>query len=283
MRKADGFNQERTFGVEVEFFNTTPQAVVDAIQAKGIDAYFAGYTHETSRQWKVVTDASVTSRGTGMGRGLELVSPILRGTEGLEELRIVLEALNETSAEVDRSCGVHVHHDADDFDIKAFTNLYGIYSRFEGSIDELFPLSRRDDRNTYCRSIKDKTHLDAFAECNTLADLADYLEGRTYDSYRYYKLNIASYRRHGTVEFRQHSGSTDYEKISSWIVLSQAMVEKAVNSRVAMKQGADDWFNFKKVIRGYKWMGADELTVDAIKFFNKRRRELAKKFDLELA
>lgn len=34
---------------------------------------------------------------------------------------------------------------------------------------------------------------------------------------RYYKVNACSYARHNTIEFRQHQGSTDFEKISNWV------------------------------------------------------------------
>lgn len=282
MKKAEGFNQSRTFGVEVEFFGVTVSEVIRAISQAGLDVAFEGYTHRTTRHWKIVTDSSVTGTGTGQGKGLELVSPILKGDQGLRELEIALEALNSVGAKVDKTCGVHIHHDAQDFTIKAFQNVYGIYSRFEQTLDELFPLSRRGDRNRYCRSIKRNTYLDGITECNNISELEDFLSRHISEHQRYYKVNIASFRRHGTIEFRQHSGSTDFEKISNWIVITQAICERAVNGRVIMKQGADDWFNFKKVIRAYKWMGADDKMVKAIEFYNKRRRELAKKLGTSL-
>ena len=34
---------------------------------------------------------------------------------------------------------------------------------------------------------------------------------------RYFKVNACSYSRHHTIEFRQHQGSTDFEKISNWV------------------------------------------------------------------
>ena len=34
---------------------------------------------------------------------------------------------------------------------------------------------------------------------------------------RYFKVNACSYSRHRTIEFRQHQGSTDFEKISNWV------------------------------------------------------------------
>jgi hypothetical protein len=42
---------------------------------------------------------------------------------------------------------------------------------------------------------------------------------------RYHKLNTESYWRHNTVEFRQHSGTIEYEKISNWILFLARFVE----------------------------------------------------------
>ena len=42
---------------------------------------------------------------------------------------------------------------------------------------------------------------------------------------RYFKVNPISYDRHKTIEFRQHSGTTDYEKISNWILFLAKLVE----------------------------------------------------------
>ena len=139
MKKAQGFNQERKYGVEVEFFGVDGHRVARELDRRGIDAAYEGYTHRTTNHWKVVTDGSVNRYGTGY----ELVSPPISGDEGLAELERALEILNELGAKVDRTCGVHVHHDASDFDIKAFKNVFGIYSRFETALDELMPLFQK--------------------------------------------------------------------------------------------------------------------------------------------
>lgn len=269
MKKNKGFNERRTFGVEIEFFFKNGMSQYQAgmfaakvIREAGFDCRFEGYETRTTEHWKIVTDSSVHYEG------LELVSPVMSGHEGLEELRKVLEALNEAGAQVDSSCGVHVHHDAGDFTLRTFKNLYGLQIRFEDAIDELVAPSRRGDNNRYCRS--NDRNLNVLANASSVTEIID----RIYPS-RYVKLNCQSYRRIGTIEFRQHQGSTNYKKIAAWIVFTQMMVEKAVHGTVQLKHGASDWFNLKKVIRGYKWMGADETQVKAISYLNKRRQQLA--------
>lgn len=38
-------------------------------------------------------------------------------------------------------------------------------------------------------------------------------------------MNAESYLRHKTVEFRQHSGTTDYEKIANWINFLRKLIQ----------------------------------------------------------
>ena len=116
MKKNLGFNNERTFGVEVEFFldrsrrrGAHADEVAQAVRNQGIECYVEGYNHMTRPHWKIVTDVSVSYEG------LEIVSPILKGQEGLEELEKVLKGLSEVGAKVNRTCGIHVHNEANDF------------------------------------------------------------------------------------------------------------------------------------------------------------------------
>jgi hypothetical protein len=63
----------------------------------------------------------------------------------------------------------------------------------------------------------------------------DQLLSEAYPS-RYMKLNCQSYEIHGTVEFRQHQGTTDGEKIVAWVVFTQMLVERAVAGKIRMKK-----------------------------------------------
>ena len=49
-------------------------------------------------------------------------------------------------------------------------------------------------------------------------------------SNRYFKVNAVAYSRHRTIEFRQHSGTTDYEKISHWVMFLAKLVEYSFKS-----------------------------------------------------
>jgi hypothetical protein len=72
----------------------------------------------------------------------------------------------------------------------------------------------------------------AISACTTIDQIIECVNGHRFDSEsRYFKLNLTAYWRHQTIEFRQHSGTTDAEKAVHWIQLLLAFVEKAATSR----------------------------------------------------
>ncbi|MBP3359041.1 MAG: amidoligase family protein, partial [Opitutales bacterium] len=82
---------DRTFGIELEIVHSNKTKLRKAIISRGIACSIEGYNHITRRHWKIVTDASVHG-------GYELVSPVLKGAEGLNEVKLVCEALEEVGA-----------------------------------------------------------------------------------------------------------------------------------------------------------------------------------------
>jgi len=204
----------RKFGVEFEAYNVKMGTLKDALKIAGVNCEIEGYNHTTRRYWKIVTDASLTGENT-----FELVSPILKGEAGISELKTVCSVLNECGAKVNKSCGTHVHFDASGFDMDTWKRIYINYFRLENTIDGFMPLSRRENR--YCQSFKNITNFESKINgCSTLDQIASVL-GMT----RYFKINPLSYSRHNTCEFRQHSGTVEFEKIGNWIKFLNALVE----------------------------------------------------------
>lgn len=206
---------ERSFGIEMEFYGATPTSVVRAAHALGVDVQYENYTHRVTPHWKIVTDASVTRTGTGVGQGLELVSPILSGTDGIRQLALVSRALAQAGAKVNKTCGVHVHLDTSDLSAAQIGRTVINYAMAQAAIDRILPISRRSTSyNQYCQPIPTGAieRLLGITERNQLAN-AMYS--------RYHTVNLQSLSRHGTVEFRQHAGSIEAKKIAHWINLLQ--------------------------------------------------------------
>ena len=66
-----------------------------------------------------------------------------------------------------------------------------------------------------------------FSYCKNVFDVR-----RELDCDRYHKVNAESYERHKTVEFRQHQGSTDFDKIKNWVSFCIKLVEWSKNNRL---------------------------------------------------
>lgn len=93
------------------------------------------------------------------------------------------------------------------------------------------PESRRYNNNSYCHSIALALN----------ADIVDKFKDDVFTAYRHYictryaKVNLESYVRHNTIEFRQHSGTTDAEKITNWVVFMVGFVEESIMRPVTKK------------------------------------------------
>lgn len=261
------------FGIEIEFIKPTSldlrgvaRKVNRDLRISGYNdegCEYMGYTHQVVRGWKIVTDASV--RGGG-----EAVSPILYDDNGLMQLKIVLESLEDAGCTTNVHCGVHVHHDAGAMDLQSMKNLFKLYGKFENAIDGLLPRSRRGNNSHWCRSLKGG-NLNSTQELFSAIDRSrsvDEIFRNVAGGNRYYKLNLAAYVRYGTVEFRQHSGSLDFEKLEAWVLLTNSLINRAKAAK-GITQGATD--ELKTLMRVAAKNGAKKVT----RFLRKRHAHFA--------
>lgn len=237
----------RRFGIEIEAYNCDKHRLARELREAGIDVVVEGYNHDTRDHWKLVTDASLSGNNT-----FELVSPILQGEAGLQELQKVCWVLEYCDVKVNNSCGLHIHMDAADFTIETWRNLAITYRHLEPVIDAFMPSTRRN--NTYCK------HLSGISE-SRIREAQNITQLRSaFRNDRYYKLNLEAYSRHRTVEFRQHGGTTNFTKMENWIRFAANMITFA-------QQGM--------VNAGCQLSSIPFLTADQKIFFKLRTKKLA--------
>ncbi len=212
---------DRKFGIEIEAYGVEKRIVIRAINEAGVECHDESYNHDTRRHWKIVSDGSLTGQ-----YAFEIVSPILEGENGLAQLRTVSEVLVRLQVKINRTCGLHVHFDAEMMTLPTWKNLLFNYASLEDIIDTMMPQSRRGDVNTYCKSLK-------IANLNTKLNAATTIQQVTaiFPS-RYHKVNTQAYSRHKTVEFRQHSGTIEAEKMVNWIIFLHNLVSFSENNKV---------------------------------------------------
>jgi hypothetical protein len=210
----------RTFGIEIEAFGATRDAVVNAFRAVGLNAAEAFYTNSDASYWRIKTDASISGEN-----GFEVVSPILTD---MADVQKCCDALEEVGAKVNRSTGLHVHVGAGDLNIASWKNMCKRYRDNEVEIDAFMPRSRRENNQRFIASIRNVS--------DAAIDRATNVQGLV-DAFgtRYVKLNVSSFLKHGTVEFRHHSGTTDFTKISKWINFCLNFVQASVVTETSSK------------------------------------------------
>ena len=230
---------QNTYGIEIECYlpeGVSHRQAAHAITARGVETHEESYNHITRPTWKIVTDGSL---GNDYERGMEVVSPVLSGPAGFEALKVVLATLNDLGCTVSKKCGVHVHVGVASMPLQSIKNLLKLYAANEHIIDGFVPPSRRASLSTWCRSLTGLsfTAIDrarSFTDLVQLFGMGPIREMINHDGRRYHKVNIlpiAAFTQFGrgrpTVEFRQHSGTLDFAKVSNWTALCLRMVAAA--------------------------------------------------------
>lgn len=227
--------------MEIECYNVHHKDLEEALLDKGLKVQNRFSNCDSGQgAWVITEDGSIERRNS-----IELVSPILQGVEGFRQVEIVCDVLNALGAKIDKTCGLHVHVDANDLTGNDLYNLVQRYYNCECTIDGWMPKSRRKNNNQFCYS------MEGVAEFLNENDRTDYLQTINYESSygRYYKLNLLAFFRHGTVEFRHHSGTINAEKIINWMIFCVTFVE----TTKALGKNADVFENIpEEVIAFYK-------------------------------
>jgi hypothetical protein len=232
---------DMTYGIEIECFMPVGmglERLAVIVNASGVPCHHETYNHTLRTHWKVVSDGSLGD----YVRGAEVVSPVLRGEEGLTQIKKVCDALVAAGCTVRRSCGLHVHVGAQNAGIDFFKNLAAIYAKYEGAVQTFLAPSRAD--NMYAapiahRVVRERARIDA---AQTLEATMEYLgaprrSGR--NGRRYSTLNFSSYWQHGTVEFRHHQGTVEARKAINWVKLCLRMAGAAKLTNADTRDGAD--------------------------------------------
>tara|TARA_R110000787_G_scaffold217183_2_gene326066 strand:- start:2180 stop:3250 length:1071 start_codon:yes stop_codon:yes gene_type:complete len=241
--------ENNTFGVEIETASPIhkDQLAIKLKLLTGLSVTSERYNHTDSyTNWKIVTDSTIHTTSSHP-YDCEIVSPILKGETGLNDLEKMLTALNDCNVKVNKSCGLHIHHDAKMLNATQMIKLSQFYTFYETALDSLMPMSRRYT-NSYNVPMKHRheSSTDLFERVESKKALSTWIAREQNISAKEYnmstafsgtfrrecKLNIQrAFQSHKTIEFRHHSSTTEFAKLKNWIILTQAMMVFASNNR----------------------------------------------------
>jgi hypothetical protein len=229
--KADAY----TFGVELELL--LPERAINELGIR-IGSYHHGYPLPSPfpQGWTAERDGSLrTSRRDYVP--VEIVSPILQGRAGIEQVKQVAKLLRELGAAVNPSCGFHVHaglasvvgdSPADIADWVA--RLMYQTSMHETALYASTGTHRREN-GTYARSVKRQQQ--AADKMRKAPDRRkrEALRDVVYGLDRYHTLNLTNIlSQKATVEWRAFAGTIEWTKMVGHICTCLALAERATET-----------------------------------------------------
>jgi len=284
-----------TFGIEIECY-IPEQALHNA--GVRIGGYHNGLQVNCLPQgWNAQRDSSI--RAPLGKQGIEIVSPILMGADGIRQVEFVLQWLRDMGAGCNESCGIHVHVGSNEETAK---KLVGLVAQHEKA---LFAVSGRKGKtranNHYCRGIQNDSNIKAAYENGRQIQAA----AQT----RYQLLNLTNLTsgRRPAVEFRAFAATFRTEVVLGYIRVSIGLVQVAQtlkksvkftsgwhtpassgheHIRCLMQRLCWGWSNSKSTKRikngaDFGWIPSSTQTDP--KVARKAMLETAKEFDLEMA
>jgi len=186
----------KTYGIELETSSISIRTAQSALDAVGLN-------------WQCKPDGT-------RGVDAEAVSPILNDGS-LNESISAARALLKAGATVNKQTGFHVHIGADHYGLDGIAALVRNWYTAHEAIGALVAKSRLN--NHFCQHNLSEAIIDQWTESIRNGRIDNAGQGR------YRSLNLDSYQRHGTVEFRLHHGTLNGKKIQAWAEFVQAIAQ----------------------------------------------------------
>ncbi len=241
----------------------------------------------------IATDGSVTAND-GRAYGFELQTPRLSGKRGEELVQRMCAAVRSVEAQVNESCGMHVHIDGKGLiplDRKeypaALVQLWKAYLVFEDVLMSLVPYSRRN--NDFCRRLSEAFQINEldtienmvevekmWYKARTTADIRS-AKGQHYSTTRYFGVNFHCLLNDGHFEIRFRHGTTNPTKILEWANLHTLMADAAVRlafSADFLREAQATYHLKEKAQMLYSRLGMSKSSID---YFLSQQRKFADK------
>ena len=217
-----------TFGIEIETCGRSVTRVQNALERAGIRG------------------AVVKPDGTPNVDAEIVLPPLGNHPIAYDYIKSVCRALDDMGCDVNRSCGLHVHisnsplvgTNAADYTGASIAEVHNTgrylashgepmdaviakdimhrYERQQETLNTMFARSRTHNR--YCAPL----NAVKIANATTIQDL---------NHGKFYAINLDTWRR-GTIEFRQHGGTIDADKIINWVKFLLNLIDHTIENRV---------------------------------------------------
>lgn len=229
--------RNREFGVELEF------------DSNGLEAHGVGellWKNGFREEW--IGDRTSFVRYSGEqvasfngishdGSEIEIRTPILKGKKGFNDLKKVVNLLRDAGCYTTEVDGLHVHHNAPDYveNKELIVKLLRSWKYNEFNIAS-FIEEERAGLSLNWDDWGDGSPCPTFEMSNVIA-----LENRnnatasdiSRSGFERNNLNINSLTKHGSIEFRFHEGTLNWDEIESWIRFGQSLLNGVKRRKTA--------------------------------------------------
>ena len=240
-------NHDRKIGIEIEVVvpiigvgenRDVQRLIAEVLTNHGIQSSTRGYTHQpvpAGSKFAIEHDVSLRDESKYAGlrwSKIEAKTAPMIWDEVEQVLPPALDIIKYVGARANYSCGLHVHHHLPEAEQRpeVVRNLQHLWWRFHPVMYGLVPPSRKS--NQYCHPPQQsdaKTYDGAYSYASLCREL--YRVGR----YQGLNLSNVANRDRMTVEWRIHSGTTDWSKIKAWVLATQRWTEHAVKRSCHLK------------------------------------------------
>lgn len=199
--------------------------IYEKFEKAGLKNLCFNYELERTAAWNIKADSSVAVAGC---YNYEVNSPILKGADGIKELKTAVKILKDNGGTTNTTCGIHVHVDVRDLKPLEVGAVFVRYQTFQEKINKVLTEDRvtgigREIAKPY-NVLLDRRDWDFEREfiienSNTDRAYSYGLPGKSY---------VLAYRNeHGTIEFRQHGGCVDPNRIAHWVRFCTNFVDRS--------------------------------------------------------
>ena len=208
----------------------------------------------TPHGWKTAYDGSIS------GNGREMISIPSNGNILYDRLKSLENWAKEYNVYINKSCGLHVHFDATDTKWRDLRAISLVMLKVEQHIYDMLPPSRQG--SNWCKRID----ISRLLNCKTESEFIelwyeDYNINRDkYNDSRYHGLNIHARFYLGTIEFRYHSGTLNFTKISNWIKICNSIMETGL--RLSRDDSWDNGRMFYHETNEVRYVDGDGTRID---------------------
>lgn len=246
--------KNQLFGVEIEMTGIT-RATAAKIAAEELNSatsqperncyHTRTITDCKNRAWKVMRDGSIlTESNDGQSTNMdeyrvELVTPPLNYGD-IDILQNIIRKLRAAGAEVNHSCGIHIHIDGSNHNAHSIRRMVGFVTARQELINDAL---NNYGRCQWCKPLSpdllkemkkekelDLSKLESIWYSSANDGYSGGINHEHYNKTRYHGLNLHAFFSKGTVEFRLFNSTLHAGKIKAYIQFCLAVSAWAIRS-----------------------------------------------------